>query len=149
MKRKAAEALKLKAEEEKRIAEEKRKIAEEEKRRAEEAAKEVEYRFTVRINDLGEEEAKAVAELLAGEGDGFRFRERDRVVTDQGGWISDKRYALTGELTIVAPRNRGPDARKVLIAFLGERYRGETPVDWRDPRHISTTQDFSTFSRHR
>ena len=143
-----SETKRLAEAESKRVAEEKR-LAEEKAKAEAEAMKPIEYRFSIRINNLSEEQLSEVARALADAGAAFVFAETGRQVIDEGGWGRDKLLSLAGDLTISAPRNAGPDARRLLIDFLQKRNPGDFNINWNDPLRIATRQDFSTFSTRR
>ena len=53
------------------------------------------------------------------------------------------RLSVRCDMTVSAPRNRRPDARKLLSGFLERECRTAEPVDWSHVSRIMSVQDFS------
>ena len=132
--------------EEKRLAEKRRLAAEEaerQRRAAEEASKPVDYVFHMTVSCGSEDEHTALLNAMARGTQGVGFRLSDIRSEGKASMWGGSRLSVRCDMTISAPRNRRPNARKLLSEFLMKECRTEEPVDWSHASRIMSVQDFS------
>lgn len=133
-------------ERQKRLAEEKRRAAEAaEKARAEaeELAKPVDYVFHMTISCDSEEERKVLLETIAKVPESAVFRLSDVRSEGKASMWGASRLSVRCDMTVSAPRDRRPNARKMLAGYLAKECRTEDPVDWSHASRIMCIQDFT------
>jgi hypothetical protein len=54
------------------------------------------------------------------------------------------RLSVRCDMTVRSPRNRRPNARKLLSDYLSAECKGEDPVDWSHAARLMCVQDFSS-----
>lgn len=112
-------------------------------REAEELKKPIDYVFHMTISCSDEDERTALLAAFSRISDetGFSLSEirREGKASMWGG----ARLSVRCDMTVSAPRNRRPNARKLLSEFLMKECRTEDQVDWSHASRIMSVQDFS------
>lgn len=144
--RKAKEKLE-REEQAKRMAEEKRHAAESaEKARlaAEELKKPIDFVFHMTINCTDEKERKTLLAAMSNVTQETGFRLSNIRSEGKASMWGSSRLSVRCDMTVSAPRNRCPDARKMLAEYLAEECKTEDSVDWGHASRIMCVQDFSS-----
>ena len=136
------EAAKAEAE---RLAREKaeREAKEKAVREAEELKKPVDYVFHMTISCSHEEERAALLTALSKISAETGFYLSEIRSEGKSSMWGGARLTVRCDMTISAPRNRRPNARKLLSDFLMKECQTEDPVDWSHASRIMSVQDFS------
>lgn len=113
-------------------------------REAEELKKPVDYVFHMTISCSHEEERAALLTALSKISAETGFYLSEIRSEGKSSMWGGARLTVRCDMTISAPRNRRPNARKLLSDFLMKECQTEDPVDWSHASRIMSVQDFSS-----